>query len=85
MGFHKYSSSRNMKIPKAHLEPCGNEVWGVLKMNFKNDASRFRYCFIGERKGELYYDDVLIENHPKFTGIGKFESWVSRYKAEHDI
>lgn len=73
-----------MRTPHAHLDRrCDGEVYGVLKLGFTKDASRFEYCFIGEKQGELTFDGAIIGEHPKFKGIDAFESWCNRYAAEH--
>ena len=86
MGFHKYSATRDLRQPHAHLDKKENgDIVGVLKMSFKKDAPKFEYCFMGENLNTLTYEACVIERHPKFKNIEQFENWCLRYKAEHDI
>ena len=85
MGFHKTSATRNMRVTHAHLERKENgDIYGVFKLGFTKDASRFEYCFIGENVGVLSYDGKVINKHPKFKGIDAFEGWCRKYCVEHD-
>ena len=86
MGFHKTSATRNMRQTKAHLDCRENgDVYALLKLNFKKDAPKYEYCFIGENAGILTFEGSIIEKHPKFKNIDAFESWCRRYTAEHDL
>lgn len=86
MGIHTTSATRNKRQTHAHLERKENgEIFAVLKMNFAKDAPRFEYCFIGGNEGELTFNGVVIDKHPKFKGVEAFEGWCLRYYAEHDI
>ncbi len=86
MGFHKTSATRNMRTTHAHLDRKENgDVYAVFKLNFKKDAPRFEYCFIGANAGVLAYDSKVINKHPKFKGIDAFEGWCRKYCAEHDL
>ena len=86
MGFHTISASRNMRTPRAHLDRKENgDIYGVWKLGFKKDASRFEYCFIGEQVGVLTYDGKVIQKHPKFKNIEAFEGWCRSYYAENDL
>ena len=86
MGFHTNKPSRNMRTTHAHLERKENgDVYGVFKLGFNKDASRFEYCFIGANVGVLTYDGKTINKHPKFKGIEAFEGWCRKYCAEHEL
>lgn len=86
MGFHKTSATRNMRQPQAHLDRRDNgDVYAILKLNFKKDAPKYEYCFIGEKAGILFFNGTIIEQHPHFKNINAFESWCRKYTAEHDL
>ena len=86
MGFHKTSATRNMRTPKAHLDRKDNgDVYGVFKLGFTKDASRFEYCFIGKNSGALTFDGAEIAKHPHFKNIDAFEGWCRKYCAENDL
>lgn len=91
MGFHKTSATRNMRQTHAHLDRKENgDVYAIFKLGFTKDSSRFEYCFIGSRFNILTYHNskgrvALIGKHPKFKGVDTFESWCSKYCAEHDL
>lgn len=86
MGIHTTSATRNKRQTHAHLERKENgEIFAVLKMNFAKDAPRFEYCFIGGNEGELTFNGMVINKHPKFKSVEAFEGWCLRYYAEHDI
>ena len=86
MGFHKTSATRNMRQPQAHLDRRDNgDVYAILKLNFKKDAPKYEYCFIGENAGTLSFNGTIIEQHPHFKNINAFESWCRKYTAEHDL
>lgn len=75
-----------MRTPHAHLERKENgDVYAVLKLGFTKNASRFEYCFIGEKSGILTYDGNVLVKHPKFKNINTFEGWCNTYCAEHDL
>ncbi len=86
MGFHKVSATRNMRITHAHLDRKDNgEIYGVFSLGFKKDASKYEYCFIGQRQNVLTFDGGVISKHPLFKNISQFENWCRRYTVEHDL
>lgn len=85
MGSYKHAS-RDLRQTKAHLDLRGDGViYGVYNLDFKKDASRFEYCFMGGSANTLTFDGKEIEKHPKFKGVEQFEGWCRKYVAEHDI
>ena len=86
MGFHRTSSTRDKRTPRAHLERKGNGgVYAVYKLGFTKDAPRFEYCFIGDKAGTLTYEGKVIDKHPTFKEINAFEGWCMRHVAENDL
>lgn len=86
MGFHKTSSTKNMRTPHAHLERKDNgDVYAVYKLGFKADSIGYEYCFIGEQFNTLTYEGRVIAKHPRFKNISQFEGWCMKYTAEHDL
>lgn len=73
-----------MRITHAHLERKENgDIYGVYKLGFSKNSSRFEYCFIGKEVGTLTFDGKVIENHPLFKSIDPFEGWCNKYLAEN--
>ena len=86
MGRHLYGRGTTQRQPRPHLERKENgDIYGVLKLSFKKDAQRFEYCFLGENENTLTFEGNVIDKHPRFKNISKFEGWCLRYLAEHDI
>ena len=86
MGIHLKGGSSSMRQTHAFLDRKTNgDIYAVLKLNFKADAKRFEYCFIGKEKVKLTFDGKEIAEHPVFLNIEKFEGWCNVYTAEHDI
>lgn len=75
--------SKNVRITHAHLDRKENgDIYGVFKLDFTKNASRFEYCFIGDEVGTLTFDGEVIDNHPTFKSIDRFEGWCRKYLAE---
>lgn len=83
MGIHSGGRGTVHRISHAHLDRKENgDVYAVFKV--EKDKS-FEYCFIGNEVGKLTLAGVVIDKHPKFKNIEKFENWCRVYTAEHDI
>ena len=86
MGIQTNGRGTVIRQPRAHLERTDNgDVYAILKLGFRKDERRYRYCFIGEDKGTLTFDGKVIAKHPAFKNISQFEGWCMRYTAEHDL
>lgn len=49
------------------------------------DKARNTECIYGIYDGVLTIAGNVVEKHPKFTDIEKFENWCNVYIVEHNV
>lgn len=75
---HETCTPVRIKHPQLIKDDNG-KICADLKSQNKHRDTSARYCF---EDNTLVVGGKLVEKHPKFANIDKFEDWVMRYFAE---